>query len=118
MYDLLLKMNPQTIDHKESFYCIMLNNSNHINGITKVSEGGITGTVVDIRILFQSAILSNSVAIIIAHNHPSGTLKPSQADRDLTNKIKKAGNFLDVKLLDHIIFTSHSYFSFADEGQL
>ncbi len=82
----------------------------------KVSEGGIDACIVDIRRIFQGALLSNSTSIIIAHNHPSGNLKTSQADIRLTNEIKKAGEFLKIKLLDSIILTSTTYFSFADGG--
>ena len=80
----------------------------------QLSKGGITGTLVDVRIVFKNALLLGAVAIILAHNHPSGTLKPSQADKNLTNKLKIAGEYLDVKVLDHIILTNTGYFSFSD----
>lgn len=106
------------IDYKEVFYIILLNNSNEVLGISKISEGGITGTVVDVRLVFQIALKSHAVGMILAHNHPSGTLKPSQADISLTKKLKNAGEILDVKVLDHLIITTENYFSFADENIL
>ena len=106
------------IDYKEVFFIVLLNNSNEVLGVSKISEGGITGTMVDIRLLFQTALKSHAVGLILAHNHPSGTLKPSQADISLTKKIKSAGDILDIKVLDHLIITTESYFSFADENYL
>lgn len=104
---------------QECFKVMLLNNSNKVKGIFEVSTGGITGTLVDVRILFAVILKSLSTSVIISHNHPSGNLKPSEADKQLTNKIKNAGNFLDVKLLDHlIIIPDGDYFSFADEGIL
>ena len=90
-----------------------------MKGIYEVSKGGITGTLVDLRILFAVVLKSLSTAIILLHNHPSGTLKPSEADRQLTQKIIKAGELLDVKVLDHLIITPNKeYYSFADQGIL
>jgi DNA repair protein RadC len=83
-----------------------------------VSSGGVTGAVADPKLIFTAALRVNAVSIILSHNHPSGSLKPSRADEELTQKIKGAGNFLDIKVLDHVILTSESYFSFADEGLL
>jgi DNA repair protein RadC len=83
-----------------------------------ISSGGISGTVLDTRVIFQGALLANASSLIIFHNHPSSNLKPSKADKDITNKIKKAGELLDIILLDHLIITEHSYYSFADEGIL
>ncbi|CAM4342968.1 JAB domain-containing protein [Gillisia limnaea] len=104
---------------QECFKVMLLNNSNKVKGIFEVSTGGITGTLVDVRILFAVILKSLSTSIIISHNHPSGNLKPSEADKQLTNKIKNAGEFLDIKLLDHlIIIPDGDYFSFADEGIL
>jgi DNA repair protein RadC len=105
------------IEHHECMYIMMLNNSNQVLGVSKISQGGITGTVVDIRIMFQNLIKANATAFIMFHNHPSGTLRPSQADRNITAKTKKASETLDIKLLDHLIITSESYYSFADEGE-
>jgi DNA repair protein RadC len=104
---------------QECFKVMLLNNSNKVKGIFEVSTGGITGTLVDVRILFAVILKSLTTSIILAHNHPSGNLKPSEADKQLTNKIKNAGEFLDIKLLDHIIIIPDGeYFSFADEGIL
>ncbi|MEO2062151.1 MULTISPECIES: JAB domain-containing protein [Christiangramia] len=104
---------------QESFKVMLLNNANRVKGIFEVSKGGITGTLVDVRIIFGVALKSMTTAMILAHNHPSGTLKPSMPDRTLTVKIQKAAEFLDIKLLDHLIISPYSeYFSFADEGIL
>ena len=111
--------NKSTIELHESFKVVLLNNSNTVKGIFEMSSGGITGTLVDVRILFAVALKSLSTGIILAHNHPSGTLKPSQSDISLTNKIKHASELLDIKLLDHLIITpNQEYYSFADEGIL
>jgi DNA repair protein RadC len=84
-------------------------------GIYEVSTGGITGTVADPRLIFAAALKANACAMIISHNHPSGNLKPSRQDEELTAKLKQAGQFLDIKVLDHLIITTETYFSFADE---
>ncbi|WP_271766751.1 JAB domain-containing protein [Aquimarina algiphila] len=111
--------NSDTIGLHESFKVLLLNNSNKIKGIYQLSTGGITGTVVDIRILFAIIIKTLSVGIILAHNHPSGKLEASTSDIALTQKIKNAATFFDVKVLDHLIIApSGSYYSFADEGIL
>jgi DNA repair protein RadC len=83
-----------------------------------LSTGGITGTVADPRLLFTASLKLNTCGVILAHNHPSGNLQPSRADEELTNKIKHAGNFLDIKVLDHVIVHSEGYYSFADEGNI
>ena len=111
--------NLNKIGVQEEFKVMLLNNSNRVKGIFLLSSGGITATLVDVRILFAVVLKSLSTGIIICHNHPSGNLTPSTADKNLTQKIKKAGEILDVKLLDHIILTpNRQYFSFADEGLL
>jgi len=102
----------------EEFWILYLNNSNKIIKSTQLSKGGITGTVVDVRLAFKEALQLGAVGIILAHNHPSGTLKPSQADIQLTKKLKTAGESLDIKVLDHLIITEKAYFSFADENML
>jgi DNA repair protein RadC len=81
-----------------------------------VSSGGITGTVADPRLIYTAALKVNAVSLILSHNHPSGALKPSRQDEELTQKIKSAGAFLDIKVLDHVILSSEGYYSFADEG--
>ncbi|MEL6304231.1 MAG: JAB domain-containing protein [Bacteroidota bacterium] len=106
-----------TIGLRESFKIVLLNNSNGIKGIYEISNGGITGTLVDLRILFAVLLKSLTVGIILAHNHPSGTLKASSSDKAITEKIKAAASFFDIKLLDHIILAPNgSYYSFADDG--
>ena len=106
-----------TLALKESFKILLLNNSNRVKGIYQVSDGGITGTVVDLRILFGVVLKTLSVGIILAHNHPSGNLKPSQQDKLLTVKIRRAAELFDVKVLDHLIIVPNGeYFSFADNG--
>jgi len=106
-------------DYKhEVFAVIFLNRSNKINHFQIISEGGITGTVADPRIILKKALEEDAVSIILCHNHPSGSIKPSKADEELTYKIKEAAKFLDIKVVDHIIVSDDGYFSFADEGIL
>lgn len=106
-----------TIGLNECFKILLLNQSNKVKGIFPLSIGGITGTLVDIRILFAIILKTLSVGIILAHNHPSGQLRASEQDRQLTQKIKQAAQLFDVKVLDHIILAPDgSYFSFADHG--
>jgi len=108
-----------TISLHESFKIVLLNNNNKVKGIYQISQGGITGTLVDLRILFAVVLKTLSVAIILTHNHPSGTLKASTADRQITKKIKNAAQLLDIKVLDHILIVPNGdYYSFADEGIL
>lgn len=102
----------------EEFWGVFLNNANRVLHKTQLSKGGITQTVVDVRLLFKAAIEWGAVALILVHNHPSGNLTPSQADRHITQKIKMAGESLDIRLLDHIILNEKTYFSFADEAEL
>ncbi len=104
------------IDFVEQFKVLFLNRANKVLGIFEVSTGGVTGTVADPKLIFVAALKANACSIVISHNHPSGNLKPSQADEQLTQKIKQAGQLLDIKLLDHIIVSSEGYYSFADEG--
>lgn len=107
----------QSMEYKESFYAMYLNRNNKILGIHKVAEGGICGTVVDVRCVFQVALKANACSVIVSHNHPSGNEIPSEADKTITRKIKEAGKFLDIPLLDHlIILPDEGYTSFADEG--
>jgi DNA repair protein RadC len=102
----------------EEFWVLFLNNSNKILFKSQLSKGGITGTVVDVRLIFKTAFEQNSSAIILTHNHPSGKLKPSDADIQITKKLKTAGLQLDIPVLDHIIITENGYYSFLDEGIL
>lgn len=100
----------------EEFWVLFLNNSNKVIYKTQISKGGITGTVVDIRIVFKLALEHNATSIILSHNHPSGKLQASEADIQITKKIKEAGKNLDIQVLDHVIITEKSYYSFVDEG--
>lgn len=102
----------------EEFWILYLNNSNKILKSLQLSKGGITGTVVDVRLVYKEAIQTGAVGIILVHNHPSGALKPSHADIQLTKKLKIAGDNLDIKVLDHVIITEKDYFSFADENMM
>ena len=102
----------------EEFWILYLNNSNKILQKLQLSKGGMTGTLVDVRLAFKNALEVGATSVILAHNHPSGTLKPSEADKLLTRKLKLAGESLDIKVLDHLIVTQKSYFSFANEGIL
>ncbi len=102
----------------EEFWVLYLNNSNKIIDRSQVSKGGITSTLVDTRLVFKKAMEISAVGIILAHNHPSGMLKPSEPDKKLTQKIKIAGETLDIKILDHLIITEKAYFSFADTNNL
>lgn len=102
----------------EVFAVAYLNRANKINHLEIISTGGITGTVADPRVILKKALEHNAVSIVLCHNHPSGNLKPSQADTQLTQKISQAASFLDIQLLDHIIVSDEGYYSFADEGIL
>ncbi len=102
----------------EEFWIIYLNNSNKVIHKSQLSKGGITGTLVDTRLVLKTALEVGAVGLILTHNHPSGTLRPSQADKDVTLKLKLAAQSLDIKVLDHLIITEQSYFSFADQSIL
>ena len=102
----------------EEFWIIFLDNANKIKLNIQMSKGGITGTLVDSRLVYKKALEISATAIILCHNHPSGTIKPSSSDISLTKKIKSAGQLLDIKVLDHVIITEKDYFSFADENML
>lgn len=103
---------------REVFAVLFLNRSNKINHFEIVSEGGITGTVADPRVILRRALEEDAVSIILCHNHPSGSLKPSRADEQLTGKIRDAARLMDIQVLDHIIVSDSGYYSFADEGLL
>lgn len=104
--------------HHEVFAVVFLNRANRINHFEIISQGGITGTVADPRVILKKALEEDAVSIILCHNHPSGNLKPSRADEELTIKIREAAKYFDIKLLDHVIVAADGYFSFADEGLL
>ena len=100
----------------EEFWILYLNNSNRVIHKSQLSKGGITGTMVDVRLVFKAALEMGAVGMILAHNHPSGTIKPSTADKQITAKLKNAAQALDIRILDHVIVAQDRYFSFSDEG--
>lgn len=106
------------INFVEEFKVLLMNRANRVLGIVNISQGGIAGTVADPKLIFAAALKASASSLIACHNHPSQNLKPSQADIQLTAKLKEAGKFLDLPLLDHIILTQDGYYSFADEGLL
>ncbi|MFN5422329.1 MAG: RadC family protein [bacterium] len=108
--------DPDIIQLREEFLVLYLNRSNYVLGWSKISSGGLTGTVADPRLILGIALKSAAVSIILCHNHPSGNTKPSNADREITDKLKEAGRYMDINILDHIILTDTNYLSFADEG--
>lgn len=105
------------LNHEE-FWILLLNRANKITSRHLVSKGGQAGTIADPKIIFNIALENHAASLILAHNHPSGNLKPSQADRELTQKLRSAGQFLDIPVLDHLIITDQGFMSFADEGLL
>lgn len=117
--DIFTIMHPHLLDllHEE-FWIVLLNRSNVVMKKVQISVGGVAGTVADPKLIFKTALENLASSIILVHNHPSGNLKPSQADKDLTHKLKEAGKYLEIPILDHLIITERSYFSFADEGIL
>ena len=107
-----------TMELKEEFYILLLNRASKILGWYKVSEGGITGTVVDPKLVFSVALKGLACSLILAHNHPSGNLKPSDQDITLTKRLKQAGEVLEISILDHVILSTVGYYSFADEWMM
>lgn len=114
-YEILKKIYPN-LEHREYFYMLCLNRNNKVLGYSLISMGGLSSTVVDVRIIFQTALKASACSIILSHNHPSGNLTPSEADKDINKKIKEAGRLLDIPVLDHLILTPETFLSFADEG--
>ena len=114
----LLKRNwdDSKIELIEQFKILLLNRANKVLGIYEISTGGISSTVADPKVVFMAALKAAACNIILAHNHPSGNLKPSRADIELTSKIKEGGRLLDITVLDHLIISNEGYYSFADEG--
>jgi DNA repair protein RadC len=102
----------------EEFWLLLLNRANMVIKKEMISRGGVTGTVVDARVIFKSALENRASSIIMAHNHPSGNLKPSEEDIRITKKIKEAGKLMEISLIDHLIITDSGYYSFGDEGML
>ncbi|GAB2472856.1 DNA repair protein RadC [Hymenobacter qilianensis] len=113
----LIRPNLQDLPHEE-FWVILLNRANVVMRKQPISSGGVAGTVADPKMIFKHALEQLASSIILVHNHPSGNQKPSAADIALTRKLKEAGQFLDLPILDHLIYTDHGYYSFADEGVL
>ncbi len=106
------------LDHVEQFMALFLNRANKILGWSRISIGGVNGTVADPKVIFQIALKSNASSVILAHNHPSGNLNHSENDLSLTRKLVNAGNHLDISVLDHLIIISEGYYSFADDGRI
>jgi DNA repair protein RadC len=101
---------------QEQFYVLLLNRVNNVIGMSEISAGGVAGTLVDPKILFEIALKANASGIILCHNHPSGNLKPSQEDLNITKKRVEGGRLLNLLVMDHLILTAHGYYSFGDEG--
>ncbi len=117
--DVYNEMAPLLMDKSiEEFWILLLNRANKVIRKVQISKGGVSGTVVDAKVLFKNALEHLASAVILVHNHPSGTLKPSTEDIKLTNKLKEAGKVMDIPVLDHLIFTDNGYVSFTDEGLL
>jgi DNA repair protein RadC len=114
-YDILKDVWTDRIEYLEEFVILMLNKANKVLGFAKISQGGTSGCVVDPKCIFQVALKCNASSIILAHNHPSGNRQPSDADIRITRKIKQGGEFLEIAVLDHLIITTETYYSFADE---
>jgi DNA repair protein RadC len=106
------------IEHREMMYALYLNRANTVLGVLLISEGGTAATICDPKIVFQGALKLNASGVILSHNHPSGNLTPSQADIQLTNRLTNGGKIMDVQILDHVILTADSYYSFADNGMM
>jgi DNA repair protein RadC len=115
---LLASWDMNTIELQEEFKILLLNRANEVLGIYPLSKGGITGTVVDQRLIFAVALKCNATGIIICHNHPSGKLLPSETDITLTKSIGKCADLLEINLLDHLIITKNGFYSFSNEGKL
>jgi len=113
---LLDSWDKNIIELQEEFKVLLLNRGNQVLGVYSMSKGGVSGTIVDAKLIFSVALKCNASSIIIAHNHPSGSLTPSEADKRLTQKLKKASQYLDIVLLDHIIVTKEDFYSFSDNG--
>ena len=115
--DLIRSLYPaDTLEMQEHFICVYMNQENRLIGWHHLSTGGVTGTVADPRLIFSVGVQCGATGVILSHNHPSGNIKPSQADKLITQKIKNAGEMIDIKVLDHIIITATDHYSFADEG--
>lgn len=117
-YEVIKQFYHEDIEIYESFFVLLLNRANETIGYAKISQGGVTGTVVDVKIIAKYCIDTLASSVILAHNHPSGNLFPSDADNNITQKVKKALGYIDTVVLDHLILTKNDYFSFADNGKI
>lgn len=116
--ELIRKVYPVEINIREAMVVLYLNNSNITLGYNVASIGGFTATIVDVRLILRNALLTQSTGLIMIHNHPSGSLAASEADKSITQKVKKAAGIMDIKLIDHLILTENSYSSFVEKGLL
>ena len=118
-YQILLKAwNKEQMDYVEQAYILLLNRANRVVGVSNISKGGTYAAIIDRKVIFGTALKTHASSIIIAHGHPSGNLQPSQLDIETTKTLKEAGEVLEIPIVDHLILTSESYYSFADEGML
>ena len=118
-YEILTNLFPEnTMDYRETFIVLYLNRANQVLGYSVISQGGTSNTTVDIKMVIQTALLANASCIMLAHNHPSGNLHPSSDDNRITNRIIEAARLFDITVLDHIIITNESYYSFTDNGDI
>lgn len=118
-YEILTNLFPEnTMDYRETFIVLYLNRANQVLGYSVISQGGTSNTTVDIKMVIQTALLANASCIMLAHNHPSGNLRPSSDDNRITNRIIEAARLFDITVLDHIIITNESYYSFTDNGDI
>ena len=118
-YEILTNLFPEnTMDYRETFIVLYLNRANQVLGYSVISQGGTSNTTVDIKMVIQTALLANASCIMLAHNHPSGNLRPSSDDNRITNRIIEAARLFDITVLDHLIITNESYYSFTDNGNI
>lgn len=118
-YDILKDIyNANTVEHHEEMMILLLNRANQVLGWIKISQGGDSGTVVSSKIIMQACLLANATSFIVTHNHPSGNLKPSEADIRITKEIKEVAKIMQLAFLDHLIYTPEGWYSFADEGMM
>lgn len=118
-YDVLISnWNKDKLQFCEQCYMLLLNRANHVIGMTEISSGGFAGTIIDPKMIFSIALKGCGSGLILAHSHPSGNLKPSQADLEVTKRLVAAGKILDLEVLDHLIVTDRGFYSFGDEGLL
>ena len=118
-YEILTNLFPEnTMDYRETFIVLYLNRANQVLGYSVISQGGTSNTTVDIKMVIQTALLANASCIMLAHNHPSGNLRPSSDDNRITNRIIEAARLFDITVLDHIVITNESYYSFTDNGNI